>query len=144
MQEVASAEERLRQDVEVLSKNEKRDGAGVDRKDFMKILTKQLQNQSPQNPTDSSKLMDQMTGMQNLRVLDKLSNTIDDLKKFQSISSAGNMIGKEVTGQNTEGDPVKGVVDRVKVEGEKVFLSVGDSKVPSDSITEISSVEPNQ
>lgn len=109
----------------------------LDRKDFMKILIEQMQNQNPLQPTETNQFIKQMTGMENLRVIDQLGTVVEEMKKSQTLSSAGNMIGKTIKGQTTGGGTVEGEVTRVSVEGDNVNLHVGNSKIPPSNVTDI-------
>ncbi len=113
--------------------------AELSREEFMKILTSQLQNQNPMDPLKQNEFMGQLTSMQNLEVLNKLSNVVDQMRSFQKLSSAGNFIDKTVEGMTEDGQEVKGTVEKVSTEGSDVFLHVGSFKVPVDNVQSISS-----
>ena len=67
--------------------------------------------------------------------LEQMENLNDSFQEFASnfdqsnfISSSG-LLGREITGLDTSGDPVSGIVDGVTMDGSLVYMSVGDQVV---------------
>jgi flagellar basal-body rod modification protein FlgD len=97
--------------------------------DFMNMMITQLQNQDPTNPTDSSQLLTQISQIGSLQSSTDLQSTLKTLMLQDSLGSAGNLIGKSVSGTNDAGDSVSGSVSSVNVQNNSVYLTLdsGDS-----------------
>jgi len=84
---------------------EKRDPNKMDQNDFLKMLSHQMQNQDPMNPTDQSRYTADMAQFAQLEQLTNLNKKIDSLTKTDEIKrklEAASFIGKKVvTNSNT-------------------------------------------
>jgi flagellar basal-body rod modification protein FlgD len=96
----------------------------LDPQQFIKIMLKELEQQDPLNPTSSKDLVNQMSQIQSIQSNMDLSTTLKDLALSQKLASAGNLLGKVVTGKNSNGDDVSGIATSVKREGDKVYLEL--------------------
>jgi len=96
----------------------------IDPQQFLKIMIKELQQQDPSQPMSSKDLVSQMAQIRDIQSSMDLSSTLKDLALGQRLSSAGTLLGKEVTGKNSKGDDVSGIVTSVKREGDKVYLEL--------------------
>ncbi|MBX7257137.1 MAG: flagellar biosynthesis protein FlgD [Candidatus Hydrogenedentes bacterium] len=110
------------------------------RDQFLQLLVLQMQNQDPMSPTDNTEMIAQLAQfsaleqMQNLNEsFQYLSGNIDQL----NFINASNMVGKEVTGIDINGDEVTGVVDSVGMEDSIVYLMIGDNVLSMAGVTEI-------
>jgi flagellar basal-body rod modification protein FlgD len=74
--------------------------------DFLKIMTKQLANQDPQNPTSSTDLMQQLSTVYNLQAN-------QEMMQNQGLTSAVLLIGSTVSGTDVSGNSVNGQVSGV-------------------------------
>jgi flagellar basal-body rod modification protein FlgD len=112
--------------------------------DFLLLLTKQLQNQDPMQPTDNMEFVSQMSQFSTLeqmtnmnKALEKFINQSDQSFKFQAMG----VLGKNVTAQLTGGDPepIVGKAESVMfVDGEAVF-KVNENYVKMSEIVKIDS-----
>ncbi len=69
--------------------------------DFMKLLTAQLKNQDPNNPTDTKELVTQLSQLTSVEQLTQMSSKLDTLTAATNSSAANassNLIGKKVIG----------------------------------------------
>jgi flagellar basal-body rod modification protein FlgD len=69
--------------------------------DFMKLLTAQLKNQDPNNPTDSKELVTQLSQLSSVEQLTQMSAKLDVLTKATNSGAANSssaLIGKSVNG----------------------------------------------
>ena len=89
---------------------------------FLRLLTAQLQNQTPLEPVDNESFMNQMasySSMQEQRELNtnmlKLLDYQGLLARIQSLSEGSSLLGKEVTYADADGDPQTGRVSSVFV-----------------------------
>lgn len=104
--------------------------------DFVKLLVTQLQNQNPMDPMKDSDLTQQVSAIQSLNSTTQLISTLDTFGQNQSLGAASSLIGREITGTVNSKD-VTGVADKAVVDSGKVYVMVGDTKVPFDSITSV-------
>lgn len=111
----------------------------LNQEDFLQIMISELTNQDPLEPMDNSQFLNQLTQMQTLEATTKLTEGIEALLLGQQISSAGSLIGQQVTGLLDNGGLVEGRVDRVVVANGQVQLGVGDSLVSLSAVRQISS-----
>jgi flagellar hook assembly protein FlgD len=94
-------------------------------------------------PLEDGQLIDQISSINGLQANSALAKTLESLSETlsgqglaQSLGAASSLIGKSVSGTLGE-QTITGVVDRAVVEEGEVFLMVGDSKLPLNSITEV-------
>lgn len=111
--------------------------------DFMKLMITQLSNQDPLNPTDSNQMLGQISQISTLQSNTQMTSSLSSLTLQQSIGAGGNLVGKTVTGVDTDGTNITGIVNGVKVMNNKVYLAVTDSNgntnpMAMDSLTQIS------
>ena len=92
--------------------------------DFMRIMFTQLANQDPFAPSDSSALLEQMNSIRSIEANIDLMERLDTLVFENKLSSASNLIGKEVEGLSIEGDRVSGTVETVLRQGQNVILQL--------------------
>lgn len=92
--------------------------------DFMRIMFTQLANQDPFQPSDSSALLEQMNSIRSIEANIDLMERLDTLVFENKLSSASNLIGKEVEGLSIEGDRVSGTVETVLRQGQNVILQL--------------------
>ncbi|TDX51928.1 flagellar hook assembly protein FlgD [Orenia marismortui] len=105
--------------------------------DFLSLLVTELQYQDPTEPMENSQMMSQMTEYTSLQQSDQLTKTIENLNtsissliNYQQFSQAGQLIGKEVTVEqtNSESEEVETITGKI----EKVDLSDGNINVVID------------
>ena len=94
----------------------------MDREDFFKIMTLQLQQQDPMSPMESENFLNQLVSMQSLDTMQVLTDSLSGFVDNQSFTTASGLLGKEVV---TSGQiPIHGLVDQVTREGEDVTIKV--------------------
>ncbi len=120
------------------------DFSSVSLDEFMQLMITELQNQDPLNPTDNSEMLAQMTQIRQMGATNQLTDALTNLSLGQSLTQAGNLIGKKVTALDETSKEVSGVVDRVSVKIDEkdrtkreVKLHVGDSTVDINNVREI-------
>ncbi|MCC7145077.1 MAG: hypothetical protein IT443_01380 [Phycisphaeraceae bacterium] len=123
---------------------------------FVKILVTELRQQDPFNPQDSSKLLEQLSSLRNVEsqmlLQDKLTELVDTNKDSQTslidklnslvlqsqLSSAGQLIGREVAGKDSDNNSVSGLVTSVRVDQGVVSLELDTGKLlPFDNVTQV-------
>lgn len=111
----------------------------LSQEDFLQIMISELTNQDPLEPMDNGQFLDQLTQMQSLEATTKLTEGIESLVLGQQISSAGVLIGQQVSGVSADGSLVEGVVDRAVLDGDQVQLGIGSQFLALSSVREVTS-----
>ena len=106
----------------------------------MKLMITQLQKQDPLNPTDNNQILQQISSMQQISSSGKLSSTLDSVLLGQNISSASNLVGKNVTGLTDAGKSVQGVVSQVTITSGTPYLQIGQDQVALHNVGQINGV----
>jgi len=104
---------------------------GLKTEDFIKMMVTQLQNQDPLQPTKNEELLAQMSQIGQLEASTDLQTSLKTITLQNNLSSAGNLIGKMITGQDERGVPVQGMVNSVKVVDGAVSLELDNGKALS-------------
>jgi len=116
---------------------------GLKASDFIKMMITQLQNQDPLQPTSNQDLLNQMSQIGQLESSTDLQSSLKTMTVQQTLGSAGNLIGKMVTGQDDHGKPLKGLVNSVKVVDGAVSLELDNgSELSMSNVTGITQMAP--
>lgn len=110
----------------------------LDSSAFLAMMIAELQNQDPMNPMDNAELLQQVSQIREIESNMRLVSTLESLAKAQNITGGAVLIGKQIKGLDAQGNSISGKVDKVTMEGQDLFLYVGDSKVPMKNVTEVS------
>jgi flagellar basal-body rod modification protein FlgD len=106
--------------------------------DFINMMVTQLQNQDPTKPADNGQLLAQMSQIGQLQSNTTLTESIKSLVLQSQIGSSGNLIGKNVAGLDSQSNPVKGVVNSVKVQSDGVVLELDNgNQLALNQVTDI-------
>ena len=105
--------------------------------DFIRMMVAELENQDPMNPISNTEMLQQISQMRSITSSDRLTTSIESLAMGQALSTASSLIGKTVTGVNTLGNDVEGMVDRVTIENGEARLFIGSSIVNVGNVTAI-------
>ena len=109
--------------------------------DFINMMVTQLQNQDPLQPTDSSQLLSQMSQIGQLQASTSLQTTLSQIMMQSQLTSAGNLIGKHVTGMDAQGNPIKGVVNSVKMKSDGVYVELDTAQ--ELSLSQVNTIDGN-
>jgi len=100
---------------------------GLGRDMFLQLLMAQMQHQDPLEPMDNSDMIAQLAQFSSLEQMNALNESFEDfsgnLDQLNFIS-AGSLLGREVTGIDTEGNPIAGTVTAVGMNGSLIYLTV--------------------
>ena len=106
--------------------------------DFIKMMITQLQNQDPMEPAKNEQLLAQMSQIGQLQTSTMLQESLQGMVLQNQIGSAGNLIGKTIEGMDDQNKTVKGIVNSVRVEGDKLYLELDNGKrLAMDRVTTI-------
>ncbi len=111
--------------------------------DFMKLMITELQNQDPLNPMDNNDILQQLSQIRDVSATEHLTDTLDAVLIGQNLSTAGALIGKEVSALTDTGSEVAGIVDRVSVEPDSgggqrtVRIHIGSESIDLKNIRNI-------
>jgi flagellar basal-body rod modification protein FlgD len=106
--------------------------------DFIKMMITQLQNQDPMEPAKNEELLAQMSQIGQLQSATLLQESLKGMVMQNQIGSAGNLIGKTIQGLDDKNETVKGIVNSVRVENDKIFLELDNGKrLAMDRVTTI-------
>ncbi|RLS64263.1 MAG: hypothetical protein DWH96_04210 [Planctomycetota bacterium] len=111
--------------------------------DFMRIIFTELSNQDPFKPSDSSALLEQLNSIRSIETDIQMQERLSSIVFQNQLSSAGNLIGKRVSGLNQDSIRVGGTVQSVIREGDSVGLVLNTGWVlPMDNVEFIDSPLP--
>lgn len=96
--------------------------------DFIKMMITQLQNQDPMEPAKNEELLAQMSQIGQLQSATMLQESLKGMVLQNQLGSAGNLIGKTIHGMDEQNESVNGIVNSVRVEGDKIFLELDNGK----------------
>jgi flagellar basal-body rod modification protein FlgD len=108
---------------------------------FLTLLTTQLQNQDPLNPTDTNQFTQQITQMTGVEQQLISNQLLQQLVSAQGggLTAAAGLIGDNVTAPGASAStPVTGVVTGVSQSNGQTLLTVGSTQIPLSSITSVS------
>ena len=115
--------------------------AELSSEEFIRILTTELSNQDPFEPTDSAAILEQLSSIRNIESQAKLESSLESLVTQNAISAAGGLIGQYVTGLNSSNQTVEGLVTSLRVENGQPILRVqtedGLKDLEADRITDV-------
>lgn len=109
----------------------------LDKDAFLRLLTAQLQNQDPLNPTDQENFIQQVATFSNLEQQITMNQQMSRLLQFQLIGQAASLIGQEVSGF-FNGQVVEGTVrEIIFVGGEPVLTLTNGQEMPHTALISI-------
>jgi flagellar basal-body rod modification protein FlgD len=111
---------------------------------FLTLLTTQLKNQDPLNPTDTNEFTQQITQMSGVEQQLLSNQLLQQLVSSQGgVTSAANLIGDTVTAQSSTASagaaPISGIVTSVTESNGETMLNIGSTQVPLSSVTSVTS-----
>lgn len=110
--------------------------------DFLKLITVQLANQDPMEPMDDTSFIAQMAQFSALENSTQLSKEFAKLRTTTDLTSASNLIGKEVTVLNDQGVAVTGTVAGVDTTLETPRLVIDDKLYYFANVTKVTTPPP--
>lgn len=111
--------------------------ANLNLNDFIKMMITELQNQDPTNPMSSDEMLSEITQMGQISTAEQLDTTLTGMETGQNLSNASAMIGMQIEGTDSSGNPVSGTVGSVTISNGSPLLNVGSSSLTLDQISNI-------
>ncbi|MFO7820385.1 MAG: flagellar hook capping FlgD N-terminal domain-containing protein [Halanaerobacter sp.] len=112
------------------------DSMGKD--EFLNLLTTQLKNQNPLEPMDNKEFVSQMAQFSSLEQMNNMNSNMNDFLKFQKISQAGSLVGKEVEVLNSDtGQNIVGEIERANVTEDETMVTINGKQYPLANIQQI-------
>jgi len=113
--------------------------ASLRQQDFLKLLTVQLANQDPLNPTDNAEFLAQMAQFTSLQQTTDISETLDTLANsiIAQQQAPVNYLGKQVTLTSNTNQTITGVVSKVGLDGGIPYVTINGVEYPAYSITSV-------
>ncbi|WP_431278780.1 flagellar hook assembly protein FlgD [Leifsonia poae] len=114
----------------------------LDSEAFMKLLVTQLQNQDPSSPLDTNQMIAQTTQLAMMEKMTSMDSTNTENFALQMRMAAANLVGHTVNYLDKDGATKSGLATSVSYEGSVPVVTVGDQKIPLDSISGVVSPAP--
>jgi len=113
-------------------------------KDFISLLVTELQNQDPTQPMENSEIMQQISQISSIQSTETLNTTMEAVILGENLSTASNLINRQVTGLSDDSELVTGEVTRVAIaDGSiKIYLSGEDGTEVAVDLSNVSEVLP--
>lgn len=111
---------------------------------FLQLLAVQMKNQDPLQPVDNTQFVAQLAQFSSLQELTTISSQLGSLstatmqvQTADQLLSAFNLIGTNVTLQDSSGNLVTGTVSGVNISGGQANVDVAGNNYPLSSITSV-------
>ena len=108
----------------------------LDTNSFLTVLAAELKYQDPTDPVSATEYVSQQAQISSL-------SSLNDIKTSLNNYAAYSLIGKEATYSTTDSSGATktgtGTVSAVTISGSNTYVTIGDSKVNLDSITNVES-----
>ncbi|HEV7178616.1 MAG TPA: flagellar hook capping FlgD N-terminal domain-containing protein [Candidatus Baltobacteraceae bacterium] len=118
----------------------KSNGSAIDPNEFLTLLTTELQNQDPTQPTDPTQSVTQLAQFSALQYQQQLSSSFANFQGTFGVMQAASLIGKEATVEETSATTsnsttVTGTINSISVQnGQPYFTMTGsDGKTIADN-----------
>ncbi len=112
--------------------------ANLSSEEFFEVLFAELKNQDPLEPTDSSKMLEQLSTIRNIESQIKLQEQIGDMVSHNQMAIAGGLIGKVIEGRDENFNMANGRVQSVRIIDDEILLEIENGqRVPMESVLNI-------
>jgi flagellar basal-body rod modification protein FlgD len=102
----------------------------LDKNDFLNLLVAQLKYQDPLEPQSNEQFITTMAQFNSLETMSSMDKTLQG-------NQAMDMVGKTVTVQEVNKDPVTGIVERMTAEEGKTYLYIGGQRYSLSDVREV-------
>jgi flagellar basal-body rod modification protein FlgD len=108
---------------------------------FLQLLLANLKSQNPMEPMSNEQMVQQMTELNSLQELQKISLALKSMSKTNDFMSATGLVGKTVTYLDGDEKEQTGTVDSISINGDNVLLNVGSAEVSLSQIVSVTNPE---
>ena len=108
---------------------------------FMQLLLTQLRNQIPLDPVQDKDFMGQVTQLNSLEELRKMTTLLQAQSKAGHLTEAASLIDRSIHYRAADGTVQSGVVTGVSLDGDQPILLVGAAKVALTNILTVNTQE---
>jgi flagellar basal-body rod modification protein FlgD len=116
----------------------------LDINQFLQLMISELTNQDPLNPMDNTQLVQQLGHIREIAATNQLTGTLSSMQVGQSLTTASNLLGKNVSALTEDGENIEGVVDRVTVavdennDDQRTYrVHIGDQSIELKNVREV-------
>ncbi|WP_084125125.1 flagellar hook capping FlgD N-terminal domain-containing protein [Demequina sp. NBRC 110054] len=113
------------------------DETSLDSDDFLTLLVTQLTNQDPSNPMDTGEMVAQQIAMAQMEAVVTQTETIQEQFALTMRMAAADLVGKEVSYYDSEGDIVTGEATGASYADSVPVISVDGVEVTLDEILSV-------
>ena len=113
----------------------------MDGMDFLNLLITELSNQDPFEPMNNKEILEQLSAIRNLEANMTLSENIQSMVANQELASAAVLIGRVISGVDTDGQLIEGAVERIVLDASGIRVQVGDHEIALGNITTVGAEE---
>ncbi|MBC7341691.1 MAG: hypothetical protein H5U02_04490 [Clostridia bacterium] len=107
---------------------------GLTKNTFLQMLAAQIRYQDPMAPIDNSTLVSQMAQLATMEVLQNLSEQVSRFEQYEKVMLSATLIGKQVSVRDHDGRSIEGAVEGISFEKGQVWVKLGDSSYPVESV----------
>lgn len=112
--------------------------AGLTQSDFLKLLTTEMKNQDPLNPTSNDQFLGELAQFTALQQTTDMSMTMNTLTSTMQQTGTVGFLGKQVTITQSDGSTVTGTVTQVGTDANKnPIVTVNGTQYAASLITSV-------
>lgn len=105
---------------------------------FLKVILTELNQQDPLQPSDTSKMLEQLSNLRSIQSNSDLQTKLSTLVTQNQLSSAGALLGKTVSGLSDTNQRVEDQVTSIsKTESGPVLVTKQGWRLPFDNVDQI-------
>lgn len=103
--------------------------------DYLQLLTVQLQNQDPLDPTDQEGMISDLAQFSTLEGIEDLNDSFGQMLQYQELTQGIDVVGKEIEYIDGAGETKSGVVSEMFTSGGDIQLLVNGDGISLSGIT---------
>ena len=111
----------------------------TDPQTFLKLLVAELKYQNPLNPTDPTQYLGETAQFSMVQTLNTVGSDITAMLTASQQAAAAALIGRQVTGTDSAGDTITGVVTGMQTASGSTSLQIGNQSIPLANVTSVTS-----